>query len=116
MSRQGIEPGCTDCEANTPAHHRDGCFTDDVVLRNRYARVNLCSSCKPKLYNLSFTAFLSLRFVPLPQRHCPFISDVLLVIVPTSDEIQNFKNRFSFVSNSLTTGSLILENPFAAVV
>ena len=27
-----------------------------------------------------------------------------------SDGIQNFKNRFSFVSNSLTTGSLILEN------
>ena len=33
-----------------------------------------------------------------------------------SDGIQNFKNRFSFVSNSITTGSLILESPFAAVV
>ena len=31
------------------------------------------------------------------------------VVLP-SDGIQNFKNRFSFVSNSLTTGSLILEN------
>ena len=29
---------------------------------------------------------------------------------------QNFKNRFSFVSNSLTTGSLIVESRFAAVV
>ena len=36
--------------------------------------------------------------------------------VISSDEIQNFKNRFSFVSSSLTTGSLILESPFAAVV
>ena len=33
-----------------------------------------------------------------------------------SDGIQKFKNRFSFVSNSLTTGSLIFESPFAAVV
>ena len=33
-----------------------------------------------------------------------------------SDEIQNFKNRFSFVSNSLTTSSLILESPFTAFV
>ena len=37
-------------------------------------------------------------------------------IVLTSDGIQNFKNRFSFVSNSVTTSSLILESAFAAVV
>ena len=36
--------------------------------------------------------------------------------VISSDGIQNFKNRFSFVSNLVTTGSLILESPFAAVV
>ena len=34
----------------------------------------------------------------------------------SSDGIQNFKNRLSFASNSLTTFSLILESPFAAVV
>ena len=34
----------------------------------------------------------------------------------TSDGMQNFKNRFSFVSNSLTTGSLILDSLFAVVV
>ena len=39
-----------------------------------------------------------------------------LKVMSTSDGNQNFKNRFSFVSNSLTTGSLILESPFAAVV
>ena len=44
------------------------------------------------------------------------ICNMRLPMVGTSDEIQNFKNRFFFVSNSLITGFLILENSFAAVV
>ena len=45
---------------------------------------------------------------------CLFFEFFCNVIV--SDGIQNFKNRFSFVLNSVTTGSLISESPFAAFV
>ena len=37
-------------------------------------------------------------------------------MVELSDGIQNFKNRFSFVSESLTTGSLISENHAELIV
>ena len=40
----------------------------------------------------------------------------LALVVISSDGIKNFKSRFSLVSNSVTTGSLILESPVAAVV
>ena len=76
------------------------CLTNATRAFSNGNRISLTSSY----------IFIFFCFAPSPQAH------ILSIWAVTSDEIQNFKNRFSFVSNSLTTGSLILENPFAAVV